>query len=177
MKIICISGVARSGKDTSASIIKTHLESRGKRVLVTHYADLLKFMCRQLFNWNGEKDELGRHILQYVGTDIVRKQVPDFWVDFIIQELKLFPDQWDFVIIPDCRFPNELARLRESGFDTTHVRVDRDAYENNLTEEQRNHPSETALNGVIPDYILVNDGTIETLASRVLRMIATIYGE
>ena len=90
MKIICISGVARSGKDTTAGLIQRRLHGNGKRVLVTHYADLLKFMCSQLFGWDGQKDERGRHILQYVGTDVIRKQLPDFWVDFIIQELRLF---------------------------------------------------------------------------------------
>ena len=177
MKIICISGVARSGKDTTANLICRRLHGYGKRVLVTHYADLLKFMCKQLFGWDGQKDERGRHILQYVGTDVVRKQLPDFWVDFIIQELKLFPDQWDFVIIPDCRFPNELDRLKEAGFDVVHVRVERDAYENNLTEEQKNHLSETALDGVVPDYIITNDGTITMLAARVMRMMKSIYEE
>lgn len=177
MKIICISGAAGSGKDTSAELISRRLHGEGKRVLITHYADLLKFMCKQLFDWNGQKDERGRHILQHVGTDVIRKQYPDFWVDFIIQELRLFPDQWDYVIIPDCRFPNELTRLKEAGFHVVHIRIERDAYDSGLTEEQKNHPSETALNNVSPDYVLVNNGTITMLAARILRMMKSICEE
>lgn len=177
MKIICISGVAHSGKDTTAGLIQKRLHGNGKRVLVTHYADLLKFMCSQLFGWDGQKDEHGRHILQYVGTDVIRKQLPDFWVDFIIRELRLFPDQWDYVIIPDCRFPNELSRLKEEGFDVTHVRIVRNANENNLTDEQRKHPSETALNDVAPDYVIQNDGTITMLAAEVMRLMKTFFEE
>ena len=37
-----------------------------------------------------DKDEKGRHILQYVGTDVIRKQAPDFWVDFISSVLTYF---------------------------------------------------------------------------------------
>ena len=46
--ILC-SGRARHGKDTSAEIIKDNLETRGYRVLVTHYADLLKYICKNGF--------------------------------------------------------------------------------------------------------------------------------
>lgn len=108
MQVIAISGKAQHGKDTSAKILKNMLEADGYRVLITHYADLLKYMCRTFFGWNGEKDDAGRHILQYVGTDIIRQKRPDFWVDFVTDVLALFPDDWDFVLIPDCRFPNEI---------------------------------------------------------------------
>lgn len=83
MKILLISGKAQHGKDTTAGMLKEQLESDGYRVLIAHYADLLKFICRQYFDWNGEKDEAGRHTLQYVGTDIIRKEHPDYWVDFL----------------------------------------------------------------------------------------------
>ena len=71
-KIICISGKAQHGKDTTATILSAALEDRGNKVLTFHYADLLKYLCRQYFNWNGEKDEAGRTLLQHVGTDVVR---------------------------------------------------------------------------------------------------------
>lgn len=54
-KVICISGQARSGKDTAAEMMKKELESSHHRVLVIHNADLLKFMCKALFGWNGER--------------------------------------------------------------------------------------------------------------------------
>ena len=46
MRIVLISGKARSGKDVSAKIIKEYLLKAGKRVLITHYADFLKEFCR-----------------------------------------------------------------------------------------------------------------------------------
>ena len=56
---ICISGKAQNGKDTSAEIFKNELVIRGHSVLVIHQADLLKYICKAFFNWNGEKDEAG----------------------------------------------------------------------------------------------------------------------
>lgn len=53
--IICISGKAQNGKDTSAAIFKVELEKLGKKVLVAHYADYLKFICTNYFMWNGKK--------------------------------------------------------------------------------------------------------------------------
>ena len=68
MKVLCISAKAQHGKDTAAGIIKEYLESKGKRVLIIHYADLVKFVCTKFFNCDGQKDEKGRTLLQYGGT-------------------------------------------------------------------------------------------------------------
>ena len=60
MNIICISGKAGHGKDTLAGVLEEKLTQKGERVLITHYADLLKWMCEKLFGWDGVKDEAGR---------------------------------------------------------------------------------------------------------------------
>ena len=59
MKVVCISGKAQHGKDTMASMIKECLEDYGKHVVIVHYADLLKYICRTFFGWDGNKDENG----------------------------------------------------------------------------------------------------------------------
>lgn len=166
MNVICISGKAQHGKDTTAVIAKKILEENGKRVLITHYADLLKFLCKEYFGWNGIKDEAGRETLQRVGTDIVRNRAPDFWVEFVVKFLSVFEDEWDFVLIPDTRFPNEVDMMREM-FGATHLRVLRPDYVSPLTVEQQNHPSETALDDYIPDYYLTNRGNLAELATSI----------
>lgn len=163
MKIIVISGAAGAGKDTVGQIMKEKLEAQDYSVLITHYADLLKHLCINLFGWNGVKDEEGRSLLQYVGTDIVRKKAPDFWVDFICDILYLFDGEWDVVIIPDCRFPNELNRLREVGYQVTHVHVARNDFQSRLSSNQKNHASETSMDGVPADYEVLNNGTLDDL--------------
>lgn len=169
--IICISGKARHGKDATASLFSAHLTKNKKKVLIIHQADLLKHLCRQLFQWDGQKDEHGRHLLQHVGTDVIRAQNPDFWVNHIIDVLGFFPDHWDYVIIPDCRFPNEILNLRNAGYPVIHIRVERKDAESNLTEDQMQHSSETALNDFPTDCLLYNNGTIEDLSSAVLGII------
>lgn len=163
MKIVCISGKAQHGKDTTAGILKNVLEKKGKTVLIAHYADLLKYICREYFGWNGKKDADGRALLQYVGTDVVRKQRPNFWVDFIIDILGLFPDQWDYVLIPDCRFPNEIGAVKDAGFDVFTLRVIRCSFTSPLTQKQRQHLSETALDDYAFDALLLNTGSIPDL--------------
>lgn len=163
MKVILISGRAQNGKDTVATMMYDELTNSNKRVLITHYADLLKYICKNYLGWNGIKDDEGRRILQYVGTDVVRKQKPNLWVDFIITILNLFKDKWDYVIIPDCRFPNEVSRVKDNGFDTTLVRVVRSDFNSPLSEEQKKHQSETALDDIEADYTMHNDGTISEL--------------
>lgn len=178
MKILAISGHAQHGKDTIAGLLRDSLKADGKRVLVTHYADLLKYMCRTFFDWDGSKDEKGRHILQYVGTDVIRKQSPDFWVDFVASVLTYFHEHWDWVLIPDSRFPNEINKLISNGFDVTHIRVVRPNFQSPLTEEQQKHPSETALDDIQPDFYIYNEGSIAELQAKINRWIKeNLYGE
>ena len=177
MKIILISGKAQNGKDTSANFIKQELERHGESVMIAHYADLVKYVCQTFFDWDGIKDEYGRHILQYVGTDVVRTKEPDFWVNFLSEILKIFYDEWDFVIIPDTRFPNEISKMRDSFSDVMHLRVRRTNYVSPLTEEQQNHPSETALDNTEPDYWIENNGTIEDLETKITHFVREEFYE
>lgn len=176
MKVILISGKAGHGKDTTADFLKSALEADGNSVLVTHYADLLKYICKAFFGWDGVKDEQGRSILQRVGTDVIRAQRPDYWVDFITDVLELFRGEWDYVLIPDCRFPNEVDRIRRAGFDTVLLRVLRENFESPLTPEQQAHPSETALDDVEPDYCIHNDGSLEHLRDAISEWITELNG-
>jgi hypothetical protein len=166
MKIILLSGHAQHGKDTSANFLKEIIEKDGKKVLITHYADLLKFLCKNMFEWNGIKDEQGRHILQYVGTDVIRKQNPDYWVGFISEFLKLFPKEWDYVLIPDCRFPNEVLKMINDGWDVFSIRVNRVDFESDLTMEQKSHISETALDNFKFDYYIDTISNLDYLKGK-----------
>lgn len=167
MNVIAISGHARHGKDTVAEMLQERLREKGHRVLITHYADLLKHICKEFFGWDGKKDDKGRSLLQYVGTDVIRKTKPDFWVDFVTDVLGFFGGCWDFVIIPDARFPNEIERLKESGMNTIHLKVDRPGFDSILTKEQKSHISETSLDNMEPDYCVVNDGDLDTLKAKI----------
>ena len=171
IKAIVISGHAGNGKDTVAKMLEETLKADGYKVLVTHYADLLKYICKSYFDWNGEKDETGRTLLQFVGTDMIRNIDQNYWVDFVVDMMYFFQDCWDYVIIPDTRFPNEVERLKERGVDTVHLRVERTNFISPLTKEQQAHPSETALDNTEPDYLIENSGGLEELKSKLGRWI------
>lgn len=171
--IIGISGKAQHGKDTTATYLKSILEKRGCRVLVVHFADLLKFICKEYFGWNGEKDDEGRSLLQKVGTDI-RALDECYFVNFINYMLVAFNgneelgEQWDHILIPDVRYKNEVSRLNMVHLsDFLHLRVVRPYFDNGLTDAQKAHKSETDLDNVEPDIVIVNDGSKMDLYKKV----------
>lgn len=164
-KIILISAPARSGKDTFADMAIEHLSKKGLRAKKVSYAEYLKLLCKKYLGWNGEKDENGRTLLQYVGTDIVREkmQMPNFWVDTIITEFKMFENEYDVFLISDTRFPNEISRMYEEfGDKVVDIAIKR-KMENGLTGSQKQHTSEIALEGHKFYATIHNNGTLDEL--------------
>lgn len=154
--IILILGKAGQGKDTVAKFIKEELP--GKTV-ITHYADYLKFLCTQFCDWDGIKDEQGRRMLQTIGTDLVRQEYnEDFWVDRVIEQIEIFSHSFNYFVVPDARFLNEIIKIEEHFKEKRiiTIRIERPAYKSKLTSEQEKHPSEIALDDYIADYTIVN---------------------
>jgi hypothetical protein len=175
MKFVVISGHAQHGKDTVANFMKNSLEQKGKKVLIVHFADYLKFVCGKYFGWNGEKDDQGRTLLQYVGTDLIRSKNHRFWVDIVCQLSKVLEDQFDYILVPDCRFPDEVNIPKQFyGFDVTSIRVNRyenrNVFDNGLSEEQKNHPSETSLDKFDFDYYIFNHSDLKSLGEATERI-------
>ena len=155
MVVITFSGKAESGKDSCAQLLCDMLTAQGKKCVVIHYADYLKFICEKYFGWDGKKDAHGRGLLQYIGTDLIRKKEPDFWLNVVINLLKVIEEQYDYALIPDARFPNEIKGMKNE-FKTISVLVERTDYTNSLSSEQRLHVSETALDGYLLDYTITS---------------------
>lgn len=167
MDVILISGKAQHGKDTLALAAKEYLEDKGKRVLILHYADYMKYIAKEYFGWNGKKDSVGRNLLQQLGTNLVRKVDENYWVDTVIRFITVFEDEWDCIIVPDTRFPNEIEQMKEAGFNVLSLRVKRPNFDSPLSEEQQKHPSETALDNYSFDCIIMNDSTISNLSKKI----------
>ena len=168
------------------------------------YASTLKDITAVLFNWDramleGDTPEsrAGREVvdewwseklgipnftprlaLQLIGTDVFRDNFhPDIWMLSVMARYKD-----DNVVISDCRFPNEVAAIREMGGRI--IQVDRGmppvwwetaveatspgsycdhAEQKMLTEYKDIHSSEWAWASQTPDELIHNDGTLEEL--------------
>jgi len=115
LKIIGVSGVARSGKDTFAAILVKKLEERGYKAKTIALANPLKKMCadfcREQLNldvWTTEPSEktLIRPLLVWFG-DVKRKLTNGrFWIDLADKKIKEIEasGEYDYIIITDVRF-------------------------------------------------------------------------
>ena len=176
MKIILISGKAQHGKDTCGTFFNNELRAKGFLTQIIHFGDALKYVCSQYYNWNGEKDEVGRSLLQSVGTEIVRQKDEHFWTDFVGRLAHTF--NCDYVIIPDWRFEEEHERLLQwfNFNDIITIRVERyEKWEEDeqipfvneaMTPSQLHHRSEIELDNYPCQYHIVNT-TLEELEQSV----------
>lgn len=100
-----------------------------------------------------------RRTLQRVGTEAIRKQMPDFWTTVALQKAHEVNGP---VVICDVRFKNEVEAVDawEPGSPT--IRVIRPGMPDN-----DDHISETALDDYPFEHVIMNDGTIEDLHRKV----------
>jgi hypothetical protein len=203
--IIGIVGFIGSGKDTVADyLVNFH---RFKR---ESFANSLKDAVSQVFGWDREllegrtqesrewretrdewwtkrlkKDITPRYVLQYWGTEVIRKGFhDDMWVASL--EHRLLNTKND-IVITDCRFPNEIKAIRAAGgrvvriirgpepawFD--HAKSMNKGPNRNMSwalskqkiEKLGVHASETAWVGQKFDVVLNNSGTIEELYQQI----------
>lgn len=159
MLVVLISGKAESGKTLTSIFLKRTLEWNGYKVLKMAYGDYVKETATSVFGWDGNKDEKGRKLLQWWGTDVVRANEESFWTDTVTRLAKHIEPYFDCLIIDDVRFPNEI-HCWDDKFKYLTVRVERPSHSNALTDEQRKHPSETAMDDYKCDVTLsANDAS------------------
>lgn len=173
-KIFMFAGFAQHGKDTAASIAQEYLFQKGYTSTRISFGDYLKFVAEKYFYWDGKKDNRGRTLLQQLGTEKGRENNPRIWASVVANFIKGFHKEFDYIIIPDFRFPNEYETLYESGFKDKLVTawIFRKDFDNGLTDVQKNHPSETSLlDFSFNSVILVPNNKIEKLVDSVHALI------
>lgn len=175
MKIIGISGYARSGKDTLGGFL---VEDHGYEQV--SFAAALKAVlyatnpiCQMqegmgawhpvaeivdAHGWDRAKEmspgEYGiRGLLQRLGTEAGRRILgEDIWVDTIMSTLNLGKKY----VFTDMRFPNEYDAVKQAGGNV--VRIERPGI-----EAINPHISETALDGFAFETYVTNGGTLDDL--------------
>ena len=124
-----------------------------------------------------------RWVLQYWGTEVCRRGFhDDIWIASVENKLRRSKDN---IVISDCRFPNEIASIKQAGGSI--IRVDRGiqphwydiAIQANKGVESANmwlmkekiHASETAWVGTKFDYVLDNNSTLDSLFNQVEKVV------
>lgn len=173
MKVYLISGKSRHGKDTLGSMLKEIYEEKGQKVCITQYSKYIKGYAKDYFGWDGNDDTKPRELLQILGTDIIREKLnkPLFHINRLLEDVEILSNFFDVLIVTDVRFPIEIDIPKEKIKDCVSINIYRPNYTNNLTDEQRRHISEHALDEYDNyDYKVVNT-TIEELKDIALNIV------
>jgi len=167
--VIALTGLMNAGKSTVADYLVTqhgfaHLK----------FAHGLKSMLRTLGltedEIEGARKELPcdklngrspRYAMQTLGTEWGRVCMgQDFWVNLLVQKVQRFFAH-EHVVIDDCRFPNE-ARAVQQDLGGKVWRISR-----GVGTVASMHASEVDQIGVVADTVVLNNGTIDDLLSKV----------
>jgi hypothetical protein len=160
--IIGLSGKARAGKDTTADLLlKLIYEKTGIYGAKRSFAEKVKDIASDLFQWDGSKEltgqqDTGRQLLINIGCKM-REIRPSVWVDAVVKEIK--ESGSDIFCIPDVRFPNELDIIRNNS--GIIIRVERSNGQLLLDDK-----SETSCD-VVFDYTIQNEDNIDNLKDKV----------
>ncbi len=160
MKLYLISGRARNGKGLVSEIMKEEYEKLGKKVCFIQVMRTLKGYLKDYFGWDGLEETKPREQLQVIGTDIIREKLnkPNFHIDRLIEDIEILENFFDIFIVTDIRLPLEITSLKQRFPGTTSINVTRENYIDGLTDKQKVHITETALNGYHDfDYELINN--------------------
>jgi hypothetical protein len=177
-KIIGLTGLRGSGKDTAAKILIYDSYTNIK------FSDGLKSMLRSLFRTAGvdavdterwiegdlkEKEcpvlrgRTPRYAMQKLGTEFGREMIAD---DLWTSLTKMAIDAVDGnVIVTDLRFPNEYNLLKSMG--ASMYRIERGLINTDLHESER-------YIATMPVEVIKNDGTIADLQKKMLDIVNQI---
>lgn len=177
INFILISGKARSGKDTIAKYL---IEQYGYTRWA--FADKLKECIYKYSDWDGEKDEKGRKLLQSVGQAF-REYDKDNWIKVLAKDIVEYIQDYHFlsyfnIVISDVRFINEIETFKNlmlEAFDENNIkfrtiRIDRPIENDNA--EWHKDISEIDLDNYKDfDYIITNDSDIDSLYRKIDKLL------
>lgn len=176
-KLIGICGKARSGKDTIAN----HLWAEHAFTRIA-FADPLKRGAQEMFGLSDAQlldDSLKevmiahwglspRQIFQQLGTEAIRNTFgPDHWIKRWLLSYN-FLKHTDDVVVPDVRFDNEAAAIREQGGVIIQVRRG-----NGLAGAEGQHASEAGLS-LPADFVIDNNSTIDALCAEIEMIVGSL---
>ena len=166
-KIIIISGKASSGKSLVGNIIKKNINN----TVLLAYADYLKMYAKNIAGWDGSEDTKPRELLQQLGVELIKTKIDDnMLIKRIIEDIKVYSYFYDYIVITDARFPNEIESIKNEFDNVISIRVNRNIY--SLEKKYQNHSTETGMNEYNNyDYIINNNDDIKALELKVMEVV------
>ena len=159
MKIYLLAGKAGSGKDLMGRYMKTQYDFAGHNACILHITTPLYEYARNYFSWNGNMAEKPREFLQEMGIEVIQKQLGKkyFLLDRLCEDVDILKNFFDVFISTDGRLLFEFEELKRRFPSIKIIHVIRDNYENELTEQEKQHVTETEMEDYTDyDYIVRN---------------------
>ena len=174
MKIYIIGGKAKSGKNTFGELLRDNLKEYGYKPCVMQITEPLYSYARNYFEYDMEKDEKPREFLQKMGIEIIREKLnkPNFLINRLKEDIEILSNFFDTFIITDARLENEFINLKKTYTNVTTIKIERENYYVELSEEEKNHITETEIDKFDEfDYKIINSGysSLEEQAKEIVK--------
>lgn len=157
MKIFIVGGKSGSGKGEVAKMIEEFYIYKLKKCVITEFSKYLKLFAKEMTDWDGVSSNKPRDFLQEFGSKI-RTYDKYFFTKRMIEDINVYSNEIDVVIIADARMPEEIEEIKENFDDVTSILVINQFGMSKLTVKQQAHITETALDDYDEfDYIIAND--------------------
>lgn len=157
MKIFVVGGKSGSGKNEVARTIEEFYTYRKLKCVTTEFSKYIKLYAKEMTNWDGVSQNKPRKFLQSFGGRL-RKFDPDFLINRMIEDMAIYEDIYDIVIISDARMPREFEKMKDNFSDVTNILVINQFSKSKLSLEEQSDITETALEDYEGfDYIIAND--------------------
>ena len=178
MKVFVISGKARSGKSTFGELLKQELEIAGYKPCIVRITSTLYEYARNYFNWDGNDSTKPRKLLQELGIYIIKQKMnkKNFLLDRLFEDIEVLSNFFNVFIITDARLIEEFEIIKRKYDDVTLIKIERNDYESDLSNEEKNHITETELDTYNEfDYIIENKN-YEYLKESAFRLVDSMGG-
>lgn len=174
MKIYLVSGKARHGKDTFGMYLKKEYEERGEKTCIMHFSNTLKHYASDYFGWDIKEEEKPRELLQKLGQEIIREKLnkPYFLIDRLTEDIEILSHFFENFIITDVRLPLEIETIKKRFPGAISIHINRVGYiDTTLTEEEKNHETETALDNYQGFDRMIENTTLERLEKEAKKIV------
>lgn len=177
--IFLIAGKARSGKSTVGEIIKNNYVSNNKKVVVSPITKYLKKYIEEITGEEINEVNKPRELLQNISSVVIKKELrmENFFVNRLVEDLKIYSYFFDVIVIPDVRFEKEIGIVKDNFLNVVSIGVVRENYKSDLSLDEQNDITEVSLDKYDNyDYKIINDNNYDKLYLEVINILNDIKG-